>query len=351
VRRLKIAVAGAGMIGRRHIELILQSPSCKLAAIVDPAPTAAEIAHKAVVPVFASVTDFLAHERPDGVIIATPNQLHVEQGLACIAAGIPVLVEKPIADSIEAAQSLCEAAERANVAVLTGHHRQHSAIMKCAMDVIGSGRLGRLVAVVGTAMFYKPEHYFDEGAWRRQPGGGPILINMIHEIGNLRALCGEIAAVHAVASQAIRGFPVEDTVAITLRFVNGALGTFMLSDTAASGQSWEQTSREDKIFPAYPDEDCYVIAGTDGSLAIPTMRLRTFTNKAERSWFKPLLSESLPIDRVDPLQRQLENFCGVIRGDSKPVVTARDGLQNLRVIDAIIQAARDGVTVSLIDSI
>jgi predicted dehydrogenase len=120
----------------------------------------------------------------------------------------------------------------------------------------------------------------------------------------------------------------------------GALGSFMLSDTAAAARSWEQTMREDPNYPTYPDEDCYLIAGTKGSLAIPTMRLRTFPGEA--SWWKALDSEVIAIERADPWERQLRNFCAVIRGEETPVVTARDGLQNLRVIDAINGAARSG---------
>src|SRR5512132_4554968 len=131
--------------------------------------------------------------------------------------------------------------------------------MSRAAEIVKSDRLGRLVAVVGTEMFCKPDQYFEDGPWRRQPGGGPILINMVHEIGNLRALCGEIVAVQAFASNATRGFPVEDTVAINLRFANGALGTFMLSDTAASARSWEQTSQENAAYATCDDEDAYTI--------------------------------------------------------------------------------------------
>jgi predicted dehydrogenase len=347
MKQLRIAVAGAGAIGRRHIDLVLRGRGCQLAAIVDPALGASEIAGKVDVPLFLSLTDLFARERPDGVILATPNRLHLEHGLACIAAGVPALIEKPIADSIEAGKKLCEEAERANVALVVGHHRQHSPIMTKAADVVRSGRLGRLVAVVGTAMFYKSDQYFKDAPWRGQPGGGPILMNLVHEIGNLRALCGEIIEVQAIASQIVRGLPVEDTVAICFRFANGALGTFMLSDTAASARSWEQTSQEDNNYPTYSDEDCYVIAGTEGSLAIPTMRLRTYANKAERSWYKPFQNETIAIERADPLQRQLENFCAVIRREAKAVVTAYDGLQNLRVIEAIKQAVRSDVTVQL----
>jgi predicted dehydrogenase len=348
MQRLRIAVAGAGTIGRRHTELVSRGRGCELAAIVDPAPSAAPIARAAGVALYSSLSDLLARERPDGVILATPNGLHLEHGLACIAVGIPTLVEKPLADSIEAGQRLCEAAERAGVALLTGHHRQHSPLMDKAVEIVRGGRLGRLVAVVGTAMFCKPDRYFDDAPWRRGPGGGPILMNMIHEIGNLRALCGEIVAVQAFASQAIRGFPVEDTAAVNLRFVNGALGTFLLSDTVGAARSWEQTSQEDPSFATYPDEDCYVVAGTHGSLAIPTMRLRTFADADERSWHNPLRTETVAVARADPLERQLENFCAVIRREAAPVVTARDGLQNLRVIEAIKQAARNGASVSLV---
>jgi predicted dehydrogenase len=339
---LRIAVAGAGAMGRRHIELIVAQPSCTLACIVDPSPAAESIAAQNRVPLYPSIEAMLGTAHVAGVIVATPNALHVPQALACIAAGVPVLVEKPVADTVQAGEALCDAAERAHAKVLVGHHRRHGAIMARACALIASGALGPLVAAVGTALFYKPDRYFDEAPWRAQPGGGPVLINMIHEIDNLRALCGEIVAVQAIASNARRGHPVEDTVAIGLRFAGGALGTFMLSDTAASARSWEQTSRENKSYASYPDEDCYVVAGTHGSLAIPTMRLRTYRSAEERSWWKPFEMQLLAVDDVDPLARQLEHFCAVIRDEVAPLVGVRDGLQNLRVTEAIGEAAASG---------
>ena len=135
---------------------------------------------------------------------------------------------------------------------------------------------------MGSAVFCKPdsEGYFDPPYdWRRRPGGGPILINMVHEVGNLRAMVGEIVAVQAFASNATRGFEVEDTVAINLRFQGGALGTFLLSDTAASPRSWEQTSRENEAYATYDDEDAYVIIGTRGSLRSRRCASRTMRGR------------------------------------------------------------------------
>ena len=346
---LRIAVVGAGAIGRRHIALIRQREECVLAAIVDPAAAAAEHARALDTPRFASLDQLLADARPDGVVLATPNQVHVEQALECIDARVPVLVEKPIAHTVDAARRLCDAAEAAGVPVLVGHHRRHGAIIAKAIDIIAAGTLGRLVAVVGTALFYKPDAdgYFDE-RWRREPGGGPVLINMIHEIDNLRALCGDIVAVQAFASNATRGFAVEDTAAIALSFANGALGTFMLSDTAVSDRSWEHTAGEDAAYRrAHTDEDdCYLIAGTLGSLAVPTMRIERYADAGHRSWHEPFVKARASLEVVDPLARQLAHFCDVIRGRVTPRVSARDGLRNLQIVEAIGEAARRGSTVA-----
>jgi len=350
MKQVRIAVAGAGLIGLRHIEEIRNSQTATLSAIIDPSPKAADVARTEGVPLYQSLPACFAGEQPDGVVLATPNQMHVEQGLACIAAGIPVLVEKPIGHTLAEGQRLVEAAERANATLLVGHHRRYSPILHKDVEIVRSGILGRIVGVIGSAVFYKPdsEGYYDGPfLWRKEPGGGPILINMIHEVGNLRAMVGEIVAVQAFASNATRNFAVEDTVAINLRFENGALGTFLLSDTAASPKSWEQTSQENKAYTTYPEEDAYVIMGSDGSLAVPTMRLQRYGNPDDRSWFKPFISETAQIERADPLALQIEHFAAVIRGEASPLVTGRDGLQNLRVTDAIAEAARTGQTIHI----
>ncbi|MDB5918303.1 MAG: oxidoreductase-like protein [Massilia sp.] len=345
--RTRIAVAGAGYIGQAHIGVIQASPNAVLSAIVDPSPAAAALAATAGVRWYASLDELLQHDLPDGLVLATPNHLHVPQALQCIAAGVPVLLEKPVATDLEEGERLVAAAERAGAKVLVGHHRAHSPIMAKAREVVLSGQLGKLVAVMGSATFLKPDHYYVDGPWRREVGAGPILLNMIHEVHNLRMLCGEIVAVQAFASHDTRGFAVEDTVAINLRFASGVLGSFMLSDTAACARSWEQTSQENKAYPSYGDEDCYIIAGTNGSLSVPTMRLKTYPRPEDRSWWKEFEVGQVGMVRDDPLKHQIEHFVQVVRGAAEPLVSARDGLRNLRVTEAIVAAARTGQVVQL----
>lgn len=342
MNKLRIAVIGAGAIGREHIARLQASPSCSLSAVVDPTPEAHHIAAAAGVPYFDTLAALFATAKPDGAIIATPNRWHVDNALECLAAEVPALIEKPAAHTLAEGERLCQAVEASQVPCLVGHHRTHSPIMALARQVLAEGRLGRLVAVTGSAMFCKPDNYFLEAPWRGEPGGGPVLINMVHEIGNLRSLCGEITHVQAITSSATRQLAVEDTVALSLQFDSGVLGTFMLSDTVGAARSWEQTSQENKAYATYPDEDCYVLAGTMGSLAVPTMRLKTFAREQDRSWFTAMQTQVLALTHGDPLSEQIEHFGAVIRGEIEPLVTVRDGVQNVRVVEAIIEAAQSG---------
>ncbi|CAM9898242.1 unnamed protein product [Ectocarpus sp. 12 AP-2014] len=344
---LRLAVAGAGVIGRRHIALIQDNPLTQLVAIVDPGPGAPALANTLGVDYFHDLPTLFASEKVDGVILATPNALHVEQALMCLEAGVPALIEKPVAHSVAEGERLLKAAGQVSTPLLVGHHRAHSPILATAREIIADGLIGSPVAIQGSALFYKPSSYFDEAAWRREPGGGPVLINLIHEIGNLRSLFGDITQVQAMTSCATRDFAVEDSAALTLRFANGALGTFLLSDTAAAPRSWEQTSGEDSVYAHYPDEDCYVLAGTQGSLAVPTLRLKRYGDSQLRSWWLPFEERTLDVQREDPLACQLMHFCAVIRGESKPLVSVNDGLQNLRVVEAVHQAAETGHVIDL----
>lgn len=346
---LDIALLGAGQIGREHAARLAQlgpGGEARLHSVVDPAGQGGALAVQHGVPHHLTLDALLAAPLPDAAIIATPNALHVAQALALVRRGVPVLVEKPLAHSLEAGQALVDLVQASGVPVLVGHHRRHSAVLQAARATLRSGALGRLVALNATVLFHKPDAYFDL-AWRRQPGGGPILINLVHELDTLRWLAGEVVAVQASASHAVRHFEVEDGAAVILEFASGALGTLILSDCAASPHSWEQTSGEN---PAYARDDqahCLLLAGTRGTLAVPTLtRWQTQAGQAP-SWFTPLQRSPHPLNDVcaeqalpDPLSAQLLHFCDVVRGRAEPLVSAADALASLRLTLAVHHAAR-----------
>jgi len=342
-KKILIALVGPGLIGKKHLELISKNASATLAAIVAPLDSHnATIAQEYRVPLFENLESLVERVNVDGIIIASPNTFHLEHGKFCVERKIPILLEKPICDNFLDGLTLARLAYKNSAKVLIGHHRAHSTIMATAKNIIESGRIGRIVSVTGSAQFFKPDDYFQQGPWRTATGGGPILINLIHEVGNLRFLVGEIESVQAFVSNAIRNSNVEDTAAINFRFANGALGSFILSDTASTSRSWEQTSRENPNFSNDPEEDCYLICGTLGSLKIPSMKLKFYNSRQESSWLLPLQEEIVSYQRIDPLQAQLDHFIDVIKDNTKPKVTALDGLRNLQIVEAIYSSGLSG---------
>ena len=103
MNKVRIAVAGAGSIGRRHIEEIDASDSAVLASVVDPGPAGPQLAEKYGVPLYPCLSELFSTDKPDGIILATPNQMHVDGGLECVAAGVSVIVEKPIGENVVSA--------------------------------------------------------------------------------------------------------------------------------------------------------------------------------------------------------------------------------------------------------
>ncbi len=335
---LAIALIGAGLIGRAHLHRLDASADCACAAICDPTEAARTLAAERGLLWFPSPPDMLAALRLDGAIIATPNALHVANAIDCLEAGVPVLVEKPLAENVAAAQKLIATQARTGLPVLAGHHRRHNPIVKAARKLVREGGIGRLVAVNALFLIRKPDEYFDV-AWRREAGGGPVLINLIHDIDNLRFICGEIDAVQALTSNAARGFPVEDTAALSFRFANGALGTATVSDATPAPWSWELSSGENKAYPRRCG-DCYLIAGSEGSLSLPKLELWRYEGR--QGWWEPLLRESLDVAPVEPLAEQLRHFCAVIRGNETPITDAADATRTLAVVEAVAEAARQG---------
>jgi predicted dehydrogenase len=332
----RFLLSGPGLIGKQHAQLILRHPNAVLSAVVAPnTPDNRSFASQVEANRYSNIESALEHEYIDAAIVSSPNSFHFEQAITCIKNNIPVLVEKPLTSDLDTAKALMEKSEALAVPVLVGHHRTYSPLLSEARTFLQSKDFGRLVTVHGSALFFKPTRYFEDGPWRRQPGGGPILINLIHEIGILRFLCGEIKAVSAISSNGIRDFEVEDTAAIIFGFENGAIGTFILSDAAASNKSWEMTSGENTAYPWFPKDNCYHFAGTNGSLDFPSMASRTYPSAQVPSWWSSFAQAEISVPRRNPLELQFEHFINVLRGRERPRVPARDGYQNMAVIEAI----------------
>jgi predicted dehydrogenase len=343
---ISIAVIGAGLIGRKHIAKIKEHSSYVLAGIadvkIDPAT-----AQSAGAPTFADHRQLLDQARPQAVIIAAPNQLHAEIGIDCARRGIHILVEKPVTDTLEAASRLIAEVKKAGIKSLVGHHRRHHRQVRTLQALLHERRIGTLVGVSAIWATYKPDAYFTAAPWRTQAGGGPVLINLIHEVDFLRYAVGEIAAIGAFTSSRQRGFAVEDTAASLIEFENGALGTFLASDSAVSPWTTEQGVGESPEFP-FSGESSYRFIGSHGALEFPELVHWSQANGAQ-TWNRPIQAQRIHAPSIDPYIAQLDHFRDVINGATPSLQTVEDGARTLIATLAVTEAAATGRRIDLRD--
>ncbi|MEX3007593.1 Gfo/Idh/MocA family protein [Hoeflea sp. TYP-13] len=335
----RIAVVGFGLVGKRHAESIRRLPDLRLAAIVEPDDEARASATAMGAPCFATLDEMFDRTEVDGVILATPTPLHVEQGLTCIEMKCPLLVEKPIAVTAQEARVLVDAAEAAQVPLLVGHHRRHNGMVRAAKSAIAAGAIGELRAIQATCWFYKPDHYFEAAPWRMRKGAGPVSVNLVHDADLLRHFCGEVARVQAQSVPSARGFENEDLAAALLTFKSGVVATISVADTIVAPWSWELTARENPAYPA-TNESCYLVGGSRGSLSIPD--LRVWSHENEPDWWSPISAKTLVAGTGDPLSVQAAHFSNVILGQEAPLVSGLDGLRSLQIVEAVQRAAETG---------
>lgn len=337
-----IAVIGAGLIGRKHLKKVIGHADFELVGIADVDRDAVAAQYPAT-PVFSDYRQMLDETRPEAVIIASPNQVHAEIGIECARRGIHILIEKPVTDTLEAATRLIEEVRRSGIRTLVGHHRRHHDQVQKLRGLLQSGDIGSLVGVSAIWAAYKPDDYFKVAPWRTQEGGGPVLINLIHEIDFLRFTAGEIVAVSAVASNVQRHFDVEDTAGAVLEFESGAIGTFIISDSAVTPWTVEQGVGEAVEFP-FSGESSYRFLGSHGALEFPNL---VKWDQAERSWNQPVRSQRLFTTTIDPYVAQLEHFRDVIRGSAESLQSVDDGARTLIATLAVTEAARCKTRVDL----
>jgi len=324
-------------MGRHHLEVLSRNRDFDIVGVADPTASVRDALQSRGHRVFADYREMLDSIRPEAVVVATPNAHHVPVARECIARGVAALIEKPVSDSLESALALEALAAPSGVPVLVGHHRRHNPLLKRAAEHIGSGEIGHIVAVVGLWLRRKPDEYFED-RWKQQAsqGGGVLLINTIHDIDCLRMLCGEIASIDAATSNQTRGLDVEDTAAVTLTFANGAVGTLTISDATVAPWCWEMTAQEDTRFAMLP-EDCYLVCGSRGSLAIPT--LEHWSNEPNAGRDAPFTRRRLYYVPADALTEQIAHFARVVRGEETPLVDVANATRTLAATLAIREAA------------
>jgi predicted dehydrogenase len=274
----------------------------------------------------ASLEDAIAHPGVEGVLLATPNDVHEEQALACAERGRHVFVEKPIADSIEAGERMRSACANAGVTLMVGHAFRRLGAARRVKELLVEGALGRVVLAEANMSLpgsFKPE------AWRahreRNPGG-PIMQLGIHHVdtlaywlGPVQSASGRFAHVHAQAD-------VDDVGVLTLHFESGALGSLTGSYVSPKTLSLRLFGTE-----------AVLDLRTDFSVWPDAQALDSVTTLT-------LDGAPLEFEERDMLAEELAEFGRCIRGEARPETGADEGIAALGTVLQALEAHAEAVT-------
>lgn len=329
-RSLRFAVVGCGDIGLSNARAVARSGNADLVLVHDTVPALAEAAAAlhggTLAPTLQEAFD---RQRVDAVLLSVPHDLHAPLISQAAAAGLHVVVEKPLAVDLASARAAVEAAERARVTLSVCFPYRYEAAPAAALSLVNAGALGDFRGA--TVVFHadKPPSYWQGGfsnratsGWRasaERSGGGVMIMNLTHHIDLLRHLTGcEVLEVSAFA-RILPGQQVEDEIAVSVRFEGGAVGTLLGSaSTRGVPSSRVELWGDHGTLQLEPEPRIYSERAVPGLL---TGRWNT-----------------LPQDDVDVRTVLVERFAAAVLEQREPDVTALDGLAVQAVVQAVYQS-------------
>jgi UDP-N-acetyl-2-amino-2-deoxyglucuronate dehydrogenase len=226
---IRFAIVGCGRIAKRHAELLGlgQIKGASLTAVCDIDPTRSQsYAARFGVPGFTSLEAMLAHPEIDVVSVLTPSGSHADLAVLAAASGRHVVVEKPMALTLEDADRMNAAADSHGVRLFVVKQNRFNVPVVKAREALDAGRLGQLVLGTVRVRWCRDQSYYDHDTWRGTwaQDGGVIANQASHHVDMLGWFMGPVESVHARGKTALVNIEAEDTAVATIKFRSGALG-------------------------------------------------------------------------------------------------------------------------------
>ncbi len=337
-RTLQVGLIGCGERGEGCSRAISRTTNTRMTITMDANPARAQdLAARYGASWTTDLDQVLSHDQVDAVVISTPHHLHAQQAMRAAAAGKHVIIEKPMATSLEDAVATVNAARQAGVHLSVNLSYRYLAHVQRAKALIEAGALGELF---GVALTYQTERSGDywEGQtgrtmsdWRmrRETSGGGVLINLvIHYLDLCRYLPGrDIIKVSCTQSTIENPGDVEDAVSLWVRYENGAVGTVNASSCVRGTELAE-----------------FHLWGRDGHLSLTppyqVFSLRVVEGMRSGRWHEFSGLPGVSNRDVEYFQR----FAERIQSGDGPDVTAEDGLAVQAIVDAAYRSAQTGQT-------
>jgi predicted dehydrogenase len=357
VKPVRTALIGCGKVGGLHAAALTSLPESELVAVVDSNLDRAEkFAARYGGKAFLDVSKMVRETAAEAVFVCTPHPLHAEATVNAIHAGAHVMVEKPMAASVEHCDVMLATAKKWKRKLSVMSQRRFYESVQRMKAAIDTGKIGRPILGLFLMFSWRDQAYYESDPWRGKwssEGGGVLVNQSPHQLDLLRWFMGDIEEISGYWANLNHPYiEVDDTAVATLKFRNGGLGSIVTS-----------LSQKPGLFTKVH------IHGSNGaSIGVETDRGATFVAGVSKIaepplndlWTIPgeekLLAQFEAEDRarfkaIDPVThyhaRQIQEFLQAIRADRDPLVTGEDGRAVVEMFTAIYESNRTGRPVSL----
>jgi predicted dehydrogenase len=342
----RFALVGAGVIGTHHAKVIAALPDrIELVAVADvEIDRARELSPDRAYP---SLTDALAAEEIDVVVVCTPTGKHGALAIEALEAGKHVIVEKPAEITVERTDEIIAAQQKAGKLVTVISQHRFDPSTETVLAAIARGELGRLTSGIASIDWWRGQSYYDSGDWRgtwELDGGGALMNQGVHTVDLLVAALGRPVEVFAYAGTlAHERIEVEDVATAVVKFESGALGLLHATTAAYPGLSARLQVHGDRG-SAVIDNDQLVFFEVTAAGETPQERLMGTTTARETP---PPAAGSDPTQLSDAHRYQYLNFLGALDGTEELRVDLPTNRQSIAVITGAYESARTGKPVAL----
>ena len=356
MQKVRTAIIGCGKVSDLHAGALKAAPEAEFAAIYSRNPEKAQqYAKKYGVSGFSDIQEMISAAKIEAVIVCTPHPAHRDAALAAIGAGAHVLIEKPLASTLQDCDDILNAAKKASLHVGTVCQRRFYAPVQRLRRAIDAGKIGKPALGIVQMFGWRDAAYYASDPWRGKwaTEGGGVLVNQApHQIDLLQWFMGPIDTLYGAWSNVNHPYiEVEDTAVAVIRFKSGALGSIVVSNSQKPGLFGKVHvhGQNGASLGVQTDGGAMFIAGMSSVLEPPVNDLWTVPGEeallAQWKMEDSNLFNSLPDATGHYFLLQIRDFLQAVIEGRPPLITGEDGRRTVEIFTAVYRAQTTGAPV------
>lgn len=352
---INTGIIGTGKVAHLHAAALVNNPTSNFTAVLGRTPERTQaFADQYGVKAFTDLDAYLNESGVMASTVCTPHPAHMDSAVAALESGMHLLIEKPLASSLEHCDRMLAAAEKGHAKLGMCCQRRYYEPVERVKEAIEAGKIGKPILGMVTMLGWRDQDYYDSDPWRgtwREEGGGVLVNQAVHQLDLLLWFMGEVDQVCGMWGNLNHpGIEVEDTAVASIKFKSGAMGHILVSNSfnpALFGKVSVLGNTGAKVGVQTDGGQMFIA----GMAAIEEPPLNDFwTIPGEEQLLETFRTEdSQHFKEINPMEYyhhlQISDFIDAVENDREPSVTGQDGRNAVELFTAIYRSGRDGKTI------